>query len=69
MSVPQLVPSQAALPVSWHVAVPVWQLIFPMRHNVVGVQLPPAVQYPGVPRCVYGPVVPHVPTVAAPGAP
>ena len=32
-------------------------------------QLPPAVQYPGVPRCVYGPVVPHVPTVAAPGAP
>jgi hypothetical protein len=44
MSVPQLVPSQAALPVSWHVAVPVWQLIFPMRHNVVGVQLPPAVQ-------------------------
>lgn len=27
--------------------------------------LPPAVQMPGGPRCVYGPVVPQVPTVAA----
>src|SRR5262249_4042276 len=30
-------------------------------------QLPPAVQFVGVPRCVYGPVIPHVPTVATPG--
>jgi len=26
-------------------------------------QVPPAVQIVGVPRCVYGPVVPHVPTI------
>jgi hypothetical protein len=31
-------------------------------------QLPPAVQFVGAPRCVYGPVIPHVPTVGAPGA-
>ncbi len=42
MSVPQEVPLGAAVPLSWHVILPVWQLYTPTWQGLAGVQLPPA---------------------------
>ena len=49
LSVPQVVPLDAALPVSWQVILPVSQLYVPVWHGLDGVQLPPAVQEAQVP--------------------
>lgn len=43
MFIPQLVPSEAGLPVSWQVMVPVEQLYIPAWQGLLGMQLPPAV--------------------------
>ena len=66
MSIPHEVPSETAFPVSWQDIVPVWQLVVPVSHGLMGVQLTPLVQEVHVPP-LHTLFVPHdVPSAAFP---
>ena len=66
ISIPHEVPSETAFPVSWQDIVPVWQLVVPVSHGLVGVQLAPLVQEVHVPP-LHTLFVPHdVPSAAFP---
>jgi hypothetical protein len=68
MAIPHGVPSRTGFPVSWHDIVPVWQLMVPMSHGLLGMQLPPLVQAVHVPP-LHTLLFPHnVPSAAFPAA-